>query len=359
FELDIAETGRTTTAFEQWIARAEPEGSAGPSGPPRDDLAARLAAQVLGLDDVGLDRALLRTQVLPPSLVVVRHGGGWHVSPQYSAWETWRLANGIELPNFAEGPRAIGADTADAVVADLFGALERRDPGRIQSMVEPHENGALYHYVYLVLPTIEGAWSLIGTDPEAGALVVEHLTTEVEVPDPADGSRRRLVRITELAGTYTEGGRMLAFEYRDGCLEISEPSTGATTRRCDGDLDPTPLTDTGLDALFAWTPLGRTFPTFAVSEDRGRWFLSPTRTELFTLAEVLAGLEPEDLDQLELALRAYEERRDGAPTWPELSVLLGLDRPPRSRTQGSNVVDTAGGAPVGDPEVDQPDQPGG
>ena len=51
-----------------------------------------------------------------------------------------------------------------------------------------------------------------------------------------------------------------------------------------------------LDKITAWQRLGRAFPTFVVQEREGRWYVSPMRTVLTTLQEILHGLKPEDVD---------------------------------------------------------------
>lgn len=227
--------------------------------------------------------------------VTLKEGGGWHVS----LWES--LAEAVRdradpRPAWRDAPGANGAETPNAAVTDLFRAASDLDPGRAFALANPDESHALYAASPLFLASMRRdatRW----VEDEGFGFPPPQVTVQV------DGSgSERTVTVTGFAAIYRDRearidvsyrNRCLTFEHRDPADEGTVPPT--TLSHCDGDVT-TPIDDSIAGRRFSqvtvWAGLGRAFPTFVVRERNGRWFISPTRTVLRTLAEILEGLQP-------------------------------------------------------------------
>src|SRR5262249_13771554 len=129
--------------------------------------------------------------------------------------------------------------------------------------------------------------------------------TKVEV-DVSGENGIRYVRVVRFEADARDGDDRRHWFYERGCLleEHLRPDSSDVTdtkQSCDGSIGPPIAVDSNgdaprLDKLTAWQRLGRAFPTFVVQERQGRWYVSPARTVLTTLREILHDLKPEDVD---------------------------------------------------------------
>jgi hypothetical protein len=243
-----------------------------------------------------------------PSFVAVKDSGGWHASLLYTLGEAIRGGGSGPLPRFNAGPTPIGSGTPEGAVRDLVSAAANLDPTRAVNLAYPTEARALYDYASLFLPEAQRRARAIEQD-EPFALSIKQLDLAVE----GDGSTRD-VRVTGADIVITDGGDQVELNYADHCLtttfhpaDDSQPQS--TDKRCDGRIEPAPAnssnptdpdtTDpTRLDRLTGWQALGRAFPTFVVEERNGRWYVSPVRTVLTTIEELLHTLGPDDVAAL-------------------------------------------------------------
>lgn len=225
----------------------------------------------------------------PLHLMTVKEAGGWHVSLYFTIAESLRRDTDAPEPWWGRGPAAIGADTADAAVRDLFKAASDPDPGRAQSIAYPDEMRALYDYAPLFLPETRRA-ALEAYEDKRFFFGFSELVLEM------DGTgHQRTIRVTRFDGSFGDDVEQVRVRYDGFCASFElkrSVDEVHVERRCDGDLAPP--SDLARDStwypLFAWTQLGRVFPTFIVQERNGRWFVSPTRSVLVTLTEVLREL---------------------------------------------------------------------
>ncbi len=83
---------------------------------------------------------------VPTFVVVVRHNGGWYVSPAYTAMEYIRELNHYPAADFGSAKAAdLGADTPDAAVSDALRAWQQSDWNRLIALAPPDEL-PLYDY---------------------------------------------------------------------------------------------------------------------------------------------------------------------------------------------------------------------
>lgn len=235
------------------------------------------------------------------SLLAIREGGGWHVSLYETIVDLVRDPEG-PLPAWPGGPAATGANTPGETVTDLWKAISDLDTGRLFTLIDPDELHALYEAAPLFLPAIRrdaARWvedEGYGFPPPAVEVVVE-----------GDG-QERVVRVSRFEARWRDrdaflhvvfDGRCLFWEHRS---PIDDPATQPDVlTHCDGDVSTpidTAIAGTRTHQLTVWTGLGRAFPSVVVRERNGRWFISPTRSVLLTVTEILRGLSPDDAQHL-------------------------------------------------------------
>jgi len=252
----------------------------------------------------------------PTTLIAIREGGGWHVSLFETIVDLVRDPSG-PIPSWTVGPFAIGSNTPEEVVTDLFKAASDLDPGRALSIVEPEEQRALYEAGPLFVPSMRRAGGRWVEDEGFG-----FPPPKVEVRATGSGEERQ-VTVTRFDGRWRDRNEQVHAYYDGNCLTFEhrrpdDDGSGdpALLTHCDGDvstpIDPS-VAGQRFGAVTVWVGMGRSFPTFVVRERNGRWFLSPSRTVLRTLNEILAGLSPDDMPAL--FDRAFEILRSdrGAP----------------------------------------------
>lgn len=232
-----------------------------------------------------------------PNIVAVKDGGGWHPSLYYTLAEAVRGGGTGPMPRFGQGPMATGAGTPSAAVQELLTATANLDAARAVALTLPTEARALYDYSTLLMPEVRRQAIGLSTDDR---LSIE--LEPVELVVSGEGTTRE-VRVVSLDAKITDVDDELRLGYHDSCLRTTrsnanDPGLATETTTCDGSFAP--LTTAGdeskLYELTAWQGLGRAFPTFVVLERQGRWFISPTRSVLVTVSEILHGLQPADVE---------------------------------------------------------------
>lgn len=92
-----------------------------------------------------------------PFLMAVEEGGRWYVSGAYTAFEYWRLMQGLPEPDLgsARTLAAGGAESPEAAVEAMFEAATTLDMERLGSLVLPEELGAAYDYRAAITAAID------------------------------------------------------------------------------------------------------------------------------------------------------------------------------------------------------------
>jgi hypothetical protein len=300
-----------------------------------DPLALSDRLQRFVVDDLGLDPPrpgeefsidLARS---PLTLMSVRELGGWHISLYETFAETWRIAADAPQTSFGRGPVATGAGTPEAVVGDLLDAGARLDATRAVTLAYPPEMRALYDYAPLFLPASR-RMAREGFEDDGFRLTV----TDLELAADGEG-RERQVRVARAAATWGAGDEWIRLRYDQGCATYESAGTPdgsaiRSERRCDGEVGPPGpvLAGDRFAQASGFSRVGRIFPTFVVIERSGRWFLSPTRTVLGTLEEILEGLDPAEadafVDRLGEVWEIYRPEPASEPAGPSPRAALGL-----------------------------------
>jgi hypothetical protein len=248
----------------------------------------------------------------PMELVAIKEDGGWHVSLAYTIAETVRGDSDTPLSELGAGPDPVGGTGPEEVVRDLVDAAVDLDAARAVTLLPPDEMRSLYDYAPLFLP--EANEAAARAREEGTAITVSDLELSVE----GDGSVRR-VRFEaydiEMVDEYSTSrvaydgecttstttydySRSEAF-YDDYGTDPSEPTEQTDEfRYCRGDdLDDEPYLGGLLDLGFV-SSISEVEPGLTVVEIDGRWYVSPVRSILDSVVEVLEAMSPEDVTEL-------------------------------------------------------------
>jgi hypothetical protein len=121
---------------------------------------ASVTADELPLDDVFLDELPAETTTESgdiefdpdgPVLAIVDRDGRWYLSLWHTIGESARMAAGVDLPDLADLPVAVGADSPEAAIEQMLEHVADLDLDGFMGMLDPEEADALYRYVGLVL----------------------------------------------------------------------------------------------------------------------------------------------------------------------------------------------------------------
>ena len=207
---------------------------------------------------------------LPTFVVAVRHGGGWYVSPAYTALEYAReAANGPAAAYGSAKAAALGADTPEAAVSDALHAWQAGNWDRLMALAPPDEL-PVYDY---------RAWidkEATDTHPD---FTIDKLSTSATV----DGDSA-VVKL-DASGTSGSGSDQRRWQVGGTCPGFrsyySDTSASGSPELClAGDLGGTipfglVLATTDVTASPTTGPV-----SIEVVREDGRWFVSPVSTAL-------------------------------------------------------------------------------
>ena len=234
-------------------------------------------------------------------ITTVKRGGRWYVSIGYSLAEIARVDAGKSRADLGTGVAANGTSTPEAAVRDMIMAATKLDVRRLVELLPPDELGAVQDYAALFLGQAEQ-----GAQDAKGQFSIEIPTLELGASTSGDHAT---VKVTKLAISATFGE--LSFAYKDGCFDFTTPAASGppTAKHLCNLTNPTALTDAlGLPADL--TPPKLSFTDKKVDAGiettrvDGKWYVSPTRTSLVGLVELLRLFQPSDLT----ALRDYYKK---------------------------------------------------
>lgn len=145
-----------------------------------------------------------------PFLMAVEDGGRWYVSAAYTAFEYWRLSEGLPEPDLgsARALAAGGDESPEAAVEAMFEAATTLDMERLGSLVLPEELGAAYDY---------------------RAAITAAIDEQDDIPSP-------LFEIDDLELKATRNGNTADVTIEAGTLRFGNPGEpGETTVQFSGD----------------------------------------------------------------------------------------------------------------------------
>ena len=233
----------------------------------------------------------------PLKMVAVRQDGIWYLSVTYTAAEAVRSETNKPLPVFGEGPTPVGGATPEEAVAQLLEESVALDLEGILTQLDPEEMAALYDYSPLFL--------------SEGQRVVDDFLDQVRSSGASwklsdlvlrtDTSKGRTAVVVD-GFSFVGSSADLAFELTlaEGCTTfvvesdflapVNETTCGDELKaggETIGDLLDDPYSNLALSDL-----------GITVVERDGRWFVSTVPTFVYNYVDLLATLEPSDIDAL-------------------------------------------------------------
>ena len=211
------------------------------------------------------------------SLVTVEEDGEWHVSIFYSAAEAMREEAGAPLPQFGKGPAPEGHPSPDAAVRAAIDAATDLDARRAIALLPPDEGKVVRDYSSLFLERAEQA---------AAEADVEVSIDDVSLDTELEGDGLAVVRVRELEATFRGDGESGSVRWDGKCLVASDGGDQVfDTCEVDDEMGVRP---------FPVTPdMG-----FVTVERGGEWYVSPIRTVLRPILELVRAIREGDLESM-------------------------------------------------------------
>lgn len=248
---------------------------------------------------------------IDPFVIAVERGGGWYVSPLYTAAQYLVDSQGLDMPDLEDPEAGDGADSPEDAVRDVLVAAGEADGRATGGLVSGEAGVAVSSYRRALEDFVDQE---AGSDSSA---TVDRIETDVNERD--DGGMS--VVVTELEGELrwtdpdTDDERSASVQWDGECLDIIEDD--------EADEDPGDP-DAGRDFCLtdSWNRFGVDELAVAVSESDGGWRVDPVAT----LADYAADIVPELTETAVLRILDYPEVAEptdelsaDAPTTVELN----------------------------------------
>lgn len=225
------------------------------------------------------------------TFTVVQEDGSWYVSLWYSVAEELREEAGVAAPAFGAGVKPAAASTPEDAVRAMVNRAVDLDLEGVIATLDPQEFRALYDYAPLFLDEAEQ-----GVAEIRSAAADESVTWSLDRLDLRrdDGRGRILVEIEGFAFSAEADGEALSVDFDGNCIttiidrEIDEICLDEAT----DEFEELGLPDAYLDVVAGYRS------GITVVEREGAWFVSGMPTILGTYTDLLAELEPEDIEDL-------------------------------------------------------------
>lgn len=222
---------------------------------------------------------------------VVEEDGSWYISLWYSVAEAAREEAGEPVPAFGAGVAPVGGDTPEDALRVMMEAAVDLDAEGVIAAMDPAEFRALHDYAPLFL----------GDADEAAAefrqmLNDEGVTYSLDRLDlsSADVRGRTVVSVDGFAVSAFAEGESFSLDYDGNCFtvilgsEIDETCLDGLRDELAGEDIPEAYLDLVTDSNSGVT----------VVERDGQWFVSGLPTIIGAYTDLLASLEPQDIDDL-------------------------------------------------------------
>ncbi len=246
----------------------------------------------------------------PIELVAIEEDGGWHVSLAYTMAEAIRGESDTPLSELGSGPDPVGGDDPEDVVRRMVDAAVELDAETAIALLPPDEMRALYDYAPLFLPELDqsvgqaredGVWITVNdlqlsVDGDGSVRRVRFESYDIEMVDEYSSSHVTYDGECTTSTTTYDYSESIEF-YDDYGSDTTEPTEQTDEYRyCRGD---EPDDDTylgGLLDLGFFSAVSEVEPGLTVVEVDGRWYVSPVRSILDSMVEVLEAMSPEDIE---------------------------------------------------------------
>lgn len=210
-----------------------------------------------------------------PFLVTVKRGGGWYVSPTYTAAAWLAEANDLSDGDFdGQLPKDLGAaDSPEEAVIGLADTIDELDPETTLKSLPSQEWSALYVYRNAIEDQIDEAQD--GSD-----FTFDLDDQDLKVEDLPGGAKKVIVSSASGSVSTTDADgdtEDLTWELDGLCLTVRH-DRGRRDRNC---------LDDSRDAKRRIREIGIDEPFVVTVKDRGGWVVSPTATLLEYGKEIL------------------------------------------------------------------------
>ena len=242
-------------------------------------------------------------------VVAVKGDGGWYVSLFFSIAEQARLDAGLDPPDPAAAVQPEGASSPEQAVTDFLNAIGSLDVRSIIAHLPPGEARALQLYAPLFLDDAQQSAESLTQDE---GFKVEFSDLDLAT---ADGELGKIVKINGGTVSLTMGDGTLSVTLKDGCASFSAKGEATDflseltsdigqddTTICQDDLASSlsdQLSGSSDEGPFAaFGELGNRLQKAELGlvavQDGGAWYVSPTRTVLELLLQMLKTFDKAD-----------------------------------------------------------------
>lgn len=226
-------------------------------------------------------------------LTVVEEDGSWYFSIWYSVAELAREEAGEPVPNFDQGVQPTGADTPEGAMQLMMNAATALDVEGVIATMDPSEFRALHDYAPLFLDDADEAVAEFRQ-----MLADEGITWSLDRLDlsSADVRGRTVVSVDGFAASAESASLQETFsvDYNGDCFTIVNNS--AIDEVCLSELRNEMA---GQDVPEAYLDLVQNSTSgVTVIERDGQWYISGFPTIIGAYTDLLASLEPSDIDDL-------------------------------------------------------------
>ncbi len=241
---------------------------------------------------------------------IVEEDGSWYLSLWYSVAEAARAEAGEPAPAFGAGVVPVGGDSPEGALRLMLEEAFDLDAEGVISSLDPAEFRALYDYAPLFLDDADAAVAELRQELDA-----EGITWSL---DRLDLSRsqvrdRTVVGVDGFAFSATGQGQAVSVDFDGDCItviidqEIDEVCITEISNELDDEMGGAM---NGLELPQAYRDFLDDYTTGVTVVDRdGRWYVSGMPTIIGVYTDLLASLEPSDIDDFKTF---FEESVNGA-----------------------------------------------
>ena len=171
-----------------------------------------------------------------PVLAIVERDDRWYLSLWHTLGESVRMANGVDLPDLADLPVAVGADSPEAAMSLMLEHVVDLDLVGFVGMVDPEEADALYRYVGLAFDDYDQLRNDIMSKLDDEQISWELSELEFDVDRDGDTAAVALTA-GRVDVAFPQGAVAASFDTDEVLLEIKYDD-GATRLDLDARLQP-------------------------------------------------------------------------------------------------------------------------
>jgi hypothetical protein len=294
--INISEQGLATSTDQLTPDLAAVTVSGGTNSEAVDPTQLPLASYFQGLVDQAMSGRSVSTSG-PNSgkttLGTVEVDGGWYVSIGYSiAINALRSDGESGAPPATGQLQPVGASSPQGAVQALFRSVSQLDLTGLLAGLDPDELAAVDAYAPNWLPNAQAALDKL---QDQVSIQFGNLSFTTQ---PVDGGT--LVKIGS-GLTVSVKARGVDVQYANGCYTVTGPGTSEHECLSNGDQYETQLLalmPPAVQPIFKRLVTMKPDTGFVTAEENGEWYVSPTRTYLTGISDLLSEFQPGDIETI-------------------------------------------------------------